>query len=255
MTGGDLTCDGFLGGAIRVHQPRAGYRAGTDAVMLAAACPAGPGDQVLELGCGVGVAALCLAHRTGAGVTALEIDPDTAALARRNAAENSLNVTVSCGDLAEMPPEIRARNFDHVIANPPYFRRDTGTRPPDSARSRANHEGTPLAEWVSAATRRLAPRGTLTLILSADRLGDLLSSIDDRLGGIRILPIAGRVGQPAGRIILRATKGARAPLQLLAPMVLHRHAAHKNDRSDHTAEAEKILRGGEALDLDRLTSP
>ena len=56
-----LSCDAFLGGRLRIWQPRAGYRAGIDPVMLAAAVPARPRQSVLELGCGAGTASLCLA--------------------------------------------------------------------------------------------------------------------------------------------------------------------------------------------------
>ncbi|RJL18858.1 methyltransferase, partial [Paracoccus siganidrum] len=59
----DTREDGFLGGRLRIRQPARGYRSGADAVMLAAACPAAPGQRVLELGCGAGVASLCLGWR------------------------------------------------------------------------------------------------------------------------------------------------------------------------------------------------
>ena len=55
----DLTDDGFLDGRLRILQPKAGYRAATDPVLLAAFAPAEPGQSVVELGCGTGVASLC----------------------------------------------------------------------------------------------------------------------------------------------------------------------------------------------------
>lgn len=55
--------DQFLGGRLMVAQPKTGYRAGVDPVLLAASVPAVRGESVLELGCGVGVASLCLAAR------------------------------------------------------------------------------------------------------------------------------------------------------------------------------------------------
>ena len=62
-----LTEDAFLGGRLRLLQPAQGYRAGVDPVLLAASVPAMLGQRVLELGCGVGAALLCLGRRgTGA---------------------------------------------------------------------------------------------------------------------------------------------------------------------------------------------
>ena len=54
----DLTRDAFLGGRLYLWQPRTGYRAGVDPVLLAASVPARRGESVLDLGCGVGTAAL-----------------------------------------------------------------------------------------------------------------------------------------------------------------------------------------------------
>jgi len=81
--------DQFLGGRLTVAQPKTGYRAGVDPVLLAASVPAGRGESVLELGCGVGVASLCLAARVpGLKITGVEIQPDAAILDAQNAKHN-----------------------------------------------------------------------------------------------------------------------------------------------------------------------
>jgi len=83
--------DGFLGGRLIIAQPRAGFRAGHDAVLLAAAVPAKPGQRVLELGSGSGVASLCLAARVAdVSVVGIEIDAELVRLANENAARNSM---------------------------------------------------------------------------------------------------------------------------------------------------------------------
>ena len=58
-----LSEDDFLGGKLRLKQPKRGHRAGHDAVLLAAATPAKPGERVVDLGAGVGVAGLAVASR------------------------------------------------------------------------------------------------------------------------------------------------------------------------------------------------
>src|SRR6185437_7280056 len=85
----DTTEDAFLGGRLRLRQPKSGHRSGHDAMLLAAATSAQPGDRVVEFGAGVGAAGLALARRVaGIDLVMAEVDPDLAALARENAGRN-----------------------------------------------------------------------------------------------------------------------------------------------------------------------
>ena len=242
----DLTHDAFLCGKLHLWQPRRGYRAATDPVLLAAACPAQPGQSVLDLGCGVGAAALCLAARVAdLRLSGLELQPDYAALARRNGIENGIAFEVHQGNLTDMPRALRV-NFDHVIANPPYYPAG-GSPSPVAVRARAMQVETPLSDWVLAATRRLRPGGWLTLILGADGLPEVLAALAPRLGSAAVLPLAAREGRAALRVIVRARKGGRASFRLLAPFILHQGPAHDGDRESYTAVANAVLRDGASL--------
>jgi tRNA1Val (adenine37-N6)-methyltransferase len=242
----ELSRDAFLGGRLHLWQPLKGYRAATDPVLLAAACPAAPGKTVLDLGCGAGTAALCLATRVpGVLLTGLELQPDYAALARRNAAENGLALEVVEGDLAAMPAALR-RGFDHVIANPPYYPKG-GTPSPQPGRDLALRAEVPLAEWVAAAARRLSPGGWLTMILGTDGLPEVLAALSPRLGSAAVLPLAARKDRPALRVILQARKGGRAGFRLLAPLILHEGAAHDGDRDSFAPKVAAVLRRGDSI--------
>jgi len=242
----DLTHDAFLCGKLHLWQPRKGYRAATDPVLLAAACPAQPGQSVLDLGCGVGAASFCLAARVpDLRLSGLELQPAYAALARRNAIENGIAFEVHEGNLADMPRPLRI-NFDHVIANPPYYPRG-GTPSPNAGRATALQIDTPLSAWVDAASRRLAPGGWLTLICGADGLPEVLAAMGSKLGSASVLPLTPREGRPALRILLRARKTGRAAFRLLAPFVIHDGPAHAGDRESYTPRANAVLRGGDAL--------
>ena len=247
----ELTRDGFLGGRVTIMQPRAGFRSSTDAVFLAAAVPARPGESVLELGCGAGAAILCLGARVaGLSLAGLELQPGYAALAAANAEANGRALQVHAGDLAAMPAALR-RAFDHVIANPPYHPPGRGTAARDAGRALALAEAaTPLAAWIDAARRRLRPGGWLTLIQSAERLGEVLAALGPGWGSVAVLPLAPRAGRPAGRIVLRARKGGRGALRLCAPFVVHAAARHLRDGDDLTEAARAVLREGAALDFD-----
>ena len=248
----DETEDRTLGGRIILRQPRVGYRAATDPVLLAAAVPAEAGQTALDLGCGVGAAALCLAGRVaGMQVHGLEIQPRYAALARVNAALNGIELTVHEGDLRNPPGALKARSFDHVICNPPYFAAAASTPADDAGRDKAHREDAPMAAWTDAALRRLNHRGVFTVIHRADRLPEILGSLHGRAGDVTVLPLAARPGRAAKRVLVQARKGARGIFMLLPPLVLHVGDAHLKDEEDFSAPARSVLRDAGALMLRR----
>jgi tRNA1(Val) A37 N6-methylase TrmN6 len=245
------TTDAFLGGRVSILQPRDGYRAATDPVFLAAACPVRPGQTVLELGCGVGTAALCLAARVpDLRITGVERQGAYADLARRNAAAAGTAMEVIEADLASLPPALRQMSFDHVLANPPFFGAGEGTGASNPGREAANREDTPLSDWIATARARLKPQGWLTLIHLAVRLPDCLSPLLDGFGAITVLPIQPRPGRAANRVVIRARKGAKTPFVLLPPFLVHESATHPGDRPDHTEKAEAVLRHAAPLSFD-----
>lgn len=238
----ELSHDAFLCGRLHLWQPLRGYRAATDPVLLAACVDAQAGDRVLDLGCGAGAASLCLAARVpGLMQAGLELQPAYTELARRNAAGNGVALEVVEGDVAAMPSVLR-REFDHVMANPPYYPAG-GTPSPDAGRAVALQISTPITAWVEAGLRRVAPGGYLTLIISVDLLPAVLGLVPQAV----VLPLASRSGRAASRVIVQARKLGRAPFRLLPAFVLHAGDAHDGDRESYTPEAEVVLRGGAGL--------
>jgi tRNA1(Val) A37 N6-methylase TrmN6 len=242
-----LTDDAFLGGRLQILQPRRGFRAAIDSVVLAAAVPAQAQGKVLELGTGVGTSSLCLAMRVEEVVIAgVEIEPDIAALAKANAVRNHLSdrMTIMIGDSADVPAAIRNQQFDHVFFNPPFHQKGSGTssenRTKDGAQ-RANPGA--LADWLDTALKRLRPGGTVTLIHKPDALSEIVAGLSERAGAMAIFPLWPRPGQSAVRIVCAATKGAKAPTRLLPGLVLH------GAQGGYTPEAENILRHMHSLDL------
>ncbi len=246
----DLTCDDFLGGKLRIWQPRVGYRAGVDPVILAASVPAKSGDTVLELGCGVGVASLCIAARVpDVHVTGVEIQADYARLARRNASENKMAFDVVTADLRDMPSDLRQKRFTHVIMNPPYFDRNAGTPATDTGRDIAFGGDTPLADWIAIGAKRVGPRGYLTIIQRIERLPEVLSALEGRLGAIVVRPIAGRAARAPELFLLQARQEGRAAFRMAPTLVMHEGDSHEGDRESYTVEVSAALRTGEKLPI------
>jgi len=252
MNRSDVSEDAILGGRVRLRQPRRGHRVGHDAVLLAATCPAQAGDAVVDLGAGVGAAGLAVAARVpGTFVTLIEVDPELAALAQDNASLNgvadrvqTLALDVTAPARAFAAAGLKPDTIERVIMNPPF--NDPLLQRASSDPTRRLAHAAPrsiLAAWARTAARLLRSRGTLSLIWRADGLSDVLSALGWAFGGISVLPVHGKPGEAAIRVLVRASKDSRAPLRLLPSIVLTDAAGHA------TAEAEAILRTGETLPL------
>ncbi|MCA0044327.1 tRNA1(Val) (adenine(37)-N6)-methyltransferase [Celeribacter litoreus] len=249
MTQSELSRDAFLGGRVHVFQPKKGYRAGVDPVLLAASVEARPRQSVLELGCGAGTASLCLNSRVpDLKITGVELQPFYADLARKSALENGAPMVVVEADLRALPPEIKETHFDHVIANPPYYERHRSTAATDAGRETALGGDTPLETWFDVAARRLRPKGYLTMIQKVDRLPEMLAACEGRLGSLMVRPIQPRIGRDAELVILRARKGGRAIFRLCAPLIMHEGERHERDGESYCKEVSNILRNGSSLD-------
>jgi len=247
----NTTLDDFLGGKVQIEQPVKGYRAGIDAVLLAASLDASAGESVLELGAGVGTASLCLNARVkGLRMTSVELQAGYADICKRNAARNQCSMVVETADFTSLPDHIRQKQFDHVIMNPPYFERSKGVSSHDLGRDIAMAGATDLMDWIKIGSKRLAPKGYLTVIQRIERLPDVLNAATERIGSICVRPVSARMGRPAKLFILRARNAGQAPFQMLPPLVMHQGERHKTDAEDYTQQVKGILRDGDKLGWD-----
>lgn len=249
----DVTEDMFLGGQLRLRQPRRGHRAGHDAVLLAAAAPAQPGDRVVEFGAGVGTAGLALARRVaGLDLVLAEIDEALAALARINAEANGIKANVMALDVTAGADAFAASGLgpdtaDAVLMNPPFNDAARHRVSPDPARQSAHVAAADTLEtWTHAARRVLKSGGVLTLIWRADGLAEVLAALARGFGSIEILPVHSTPGAPAIRLLVNAVKGGRAPMALHPGLVL------LDTDGEAGSEARAILGGKAVLPLAKV---
>lgn len=251
---GPVTDDAFLGGALHILQPRDGYRAGVDAVLLAAAAPAetGHGERVLDAGAGVGVVGLAVARRVAdAQVVLVERDAGLAQLARSNIERNGLTGRVKALEAdVELPlggqPALAAlaESFDHALANPPFHIEGRGTAAPDAAKAASNAMAeASLSRWLRFLAAMVRPSGSVTVIHKAEALPALLAACEGRFGALEVLPIHARADAAAIRVIVQGTKGSRAPASLLPQLTLH------GDDNGFRPEVERVLRHGARLKI------
>lgn len=247
---GGFTEDAFLGGQLLLRQPKSGHRAGHDAMLLAAATPARSGDRVVDLGAGVGAAGLAVAKRVpGIELGLVEIDPALAALARDNAASNAIAARIIVLDVTSAADAFAAAGLapdsvDVVLMNPPFNDASRHRASPDRRREIAHvARGTTLEDWVHAGRRILRSGGVLTLIWRADGLAEVLAALGRGFGSLTILPVHGDARSPAIRVLIRAVKGGKAPVRMLAALMLNDESAVPNK------QVQDILAGKAMLPL------
>jgi tRNA1(Val) A37 N6-methylase TrmN6 len=244
----EFTEDAFLGGQLRLRQPKSGHRAGHDAMLLAAATPARPGDRVVDFGAGVGAAGFALARRVaGLELVLVEIDEALAGFARANASTNAIAADVIVLDVTSAADAFAAVGLspdsaDVVLMNPPFNDPARHRASPDRGREVA-HVATAatLESWVHAGRRILKSGGVLSLIWRADGLAEVLAALDRGFGSLKILPVHGDAATPAIRVLIRAIKGGKAPTQLHAALMLNDETAKPNRRVQEILAGKGIL--------------
>ena len=240
-----VTCDAFLGGRLRVSQPRHGFRAGLDSVLLGAAVAPGSA-QLLDLGTGVGTASLvALADHPELGATMVESNPEALDLAAQNLAENGfsdrarlLALDVTAAGSVRVAAGLPADRFSTVIANPPFFEPARGTAPSADRQAARHMDAAALELWVRCAASHAAPGGEVIFIHTASALPQLLAGFAGRFGAISVLPLVPHAGADATRVLVRGIKGSRAPFRLMDARTLHGDTGR-----DFTPEFDAIFRG------------
>jgi tRNA1(Val) A37 N6-methylase TrmN6 len=242
----ETTDDTLLNGKVALRQPARGHRAGTDAVLLAAASGIALGDRVLDIGAATGAVGLMAATRCQADFVFVERDPELAALCDYNCRSNGLQARVAIADVLDKASRLSAdllpESADVVLTNPPFLE-EGQTRPSPDARRAAAHvlpEGG-LEAWLSACLNLLRPRGRLVMIHRAERLADCLTALSGRLGKIEIRFVHPRADQPAIRFLLGGRKGSRAPLVVAPPVILNTEAGRFTPQSEALHRGEAFL--------------
>ncbi len=233
------TLDHFLGGRLHLFQPLEGYRAGIDPLFLSASLHPKPGERILEVGAGSGIACLALAVRCkDVTVTGLEIQQELVDLASRNIHINLLlgRVDIIQGDILSLPSPLTPYSFDHVMTNPPFYEEKRSQSSPHPRKTLAKTENIPLGQWITYCLKMLKPKGTFTMIHRPERLPEILSHLEDKISSLVIYPLWPSPTKPARRILIQGRKGMKGDLRLAPGMVLH------GESTKYTPHADAILR-------------
>lgn len=235
------TVNTILGGDLTVIQPGDGYRFSIDAILLGRFVSARRHERVLELGAGCGVVSVMIAalyhpHE----VIALELQPDLADIAARNAALNGLPMMRSlCADLRSRRIDgLDRQSCDLVVANPPYRAIRTGRESPNLSRRIARGEsGATLAQFVEAAARYAKFRGRIAFVYTARRSAELIALLRSHsLEPKRIRFVHPTITSSATTVLLEARNGGGLEVKIEPPLILY------SEPGVYTEEAREILR-------------
>lgn len=237
----DFSEDWLLNEQVRIFQPVKGYRAGLDAILLAASMPEKDGQHILDLGCGAGGALFPATWRLAKSrLTGLDRDTDILALTAKGVEANGFGdrVKLVTADAGRLPPEFENK-FDQVMSNPPYFEPGKITDP-SAGRQNAYMADIPLNDWLKAMLFATKPKGRITLVHRAGMLGEILSYLVSRAGQIEILPVRSAPGEPAKRVLVTARKGLRRGETVLHEgLIMH----ETKGAAAYTARAAAVLGG------------
>ncbi len=233
---------------VALHQAPNGFRTSMDSVMLAAACPAQDGDTILDLGCGVGSAGLCVLERV-AGTTLIGIDvqDNHLEIAQKNAIENALQDRTKF-----LNSDVRNHDgtpAQHVICNPPYKEAGQHKASPSTAKAIAmgHQEGDlTLQSWTTCAWNHIKGQGSLTMVHEAGKTDEIIRALYSargrrRFGDVQIIPLFPKKGEPAKRVIIRAWKHRKSPATIHPGIIMH------TENGTHTKEANDVLRHAASL--------
>jgi tRNA1Val (adenine37-N6)-methyltransferase len=213
-------------GRLKLYQPARGYRFSIDALLLAWFARGRCAGAVADLGTGCGVLPVLLARRDEvARITAIEIQPELAGLARRNSELNgcSEKISVLCGDVRAIRKLAAAESFDAVVTNPPFYPVTSGRINPMAQKAAARHEvNGRLDDFIAAGAFFLKQGGRCMVVYSASRLADLLSGLREKSLEPKTLQVVhARSDEPATMVLVEAVKGAGAEMHIEPPLVLY----------------------------------
>jgi tRNA1Val (adenine37-N6)-methyltransferase len=217
----DLERNGY-----RIIQDPERFCFGMDAVLLSGFARVKDGASVLDLGTGTGIIPILLEAKTGAAhLTGLEIQPDSADMARRSVALNGLEtkINIVTGDIKEAGSLFDAASFDVITCNPPYMIGKHGIANPQDAKAIARHEILcTLEDVISQTARLLKPGGNFYLVHRPFRLAEIMVLLSKyKLEPKRMQLVYPYVDKEPNMVLIEANRGGRPRMTVEKPLIVY----------------------------------
>jgi len=200
---------------------------GMDAVLLSGFASVKPGSRVLDMGTGTGIIPILLEAKTqGKHFTGLEIQPESADMARRSVSLNGLDdkIAIVTGDIKEASHIFGGASFDVVTCNPPYMEGNHGLKNPEDAKAIARHEVLcTLEDVIREAAAVLKPGGQLFMVHRPRRLVDIITLMTKyRIEPKRMKLVHPYVGEEANMVLIEGTRGGGRQMRIEKPLIVYK---------------------------------
>ena len=222
---GERLDDLQLGGLELIQNPGQ-FCFGVDAVLLSDFARVKPGETVLDMGTGNGIIPILLSAKTeGKHFTGLEIQKDTAEMARRSVLYNHLEdrIDIVTGDIKEAAEIFRPAFFDVITTNPPYMLAEHGLRNPDSSKAIARHEVLcSLDDILRESMKLLQDKGRFYMVHRPFRLTEIMIKMNYyKIEPKRIQFIHPYIDKEPVLVLIEGVRGARSRVTVEPPIVIY----------------------------------
>lgn len=199
---------------------------GMDAVLLTGFATAREGSRVLDIGTGTGIIPILMTAKTKAKhFTALEIQEESADMARRSVALNNLQdrMEVITGDINDAGKLFSPASFDVITCNPPYMNTNHGLVNPDEPKAIARHEiKCSLEDIVRESARLLVDKGSIFMVHRPSRLSEIIVTfVKYGLEPKRMQLIYPFKNKEANMVLLEARKGCKPQITVEKPLIIY----------------------------------
>ncbi len=204
---------------LRIIQSERGFRLGTDSILLTGFVTASARDRIIDLGTGTGVIAILLNGRTGAKLTAVEIQPEQCDMARRSIEMNGQDIEVFEGDMRTAHESLGRGKFDCAVSNPPYYKKESGIvsqKGDGEFKGAATHDtACTMEELVKSAATFIKYGGKFFFCCPAARLSEAFAALkNNNMEPKRLRLVASTEDKPPYLALIEAKKGAAPGLKM-----------------------------------------
>jgi len=239
----EISLDNFLDGKIKIYQPKNGYRAGIDAVLLASCVQVFKKCKILDIGSGTGVISFFIASKyKNVEIVGIEKNFKYYSLSMRSLRLNKVKSKIKFFN--KDFKHISNMKSDIIVSNPPWFRQNSTYKSYNSLLNDAKIESLKLDLWIEKVLINLNSTGEYYTIFPYRRIEEMIKILRNHFKSVKIYPVSSFKSKPPDKaIILAKRSGKESNFNEYNRIITHR----KN--KSFMKNINNILKKGNSLSL------